>query len=351
MAQVELGHDLRTSKPTDDNKRFRTPKFIRHLLSSIIEGFMNAIELLFSPIQKVIGINRMGYIFVLPNLLVFGIFVLLPMLLNFYYAFTGGTKIFPAERTFIGTENFELLFDCDNYLQPNTCTEDIFWRAIYNTVFYVVFQVSGMILFSLITALILNRKIKGRGFFRSVFFYPVLLSPIVVGLIWRWILDRNGLLNAGIGLFGGDPIIFLSDANWARFWIIFVSIWAQMGFYTLILLAGLQSIPKELYEAGAIDGTNGWQRLRFITMPLLMPTMFVVIILALIRAVQVFDLVVVLRGPASATSFMVEYIYETGFTGSTQIFGLAAAASVVLGVTLFIFTMLQLYIGKRNEAA
>ncbi len=351
MAQAEFGHDRIESTPPDEQQNTR-PNAVSRFLSKIFEHVMNAFELIFGPIQRVIGIRNMAYVFVVPNLLVFAVFVLLPMILNFYYAFTGGTRIFPADRTFVGTENFELLFDCGNYLQPNTCTEDIFWRAIYNTIFFVTFQVTGMVVLSLITALILNRKIKWRGFFRSVFFYPVLLSPIVVGLIWRWLLDRDGLLNAALIGLGVEPITFLSEVNWARFWIVFVSIWAQMGFYTLILLAGLQAIPKELYEAGEIDGTNNWHAFRFITLPLLMPTMFVVIILALIRAVQVFDQVFVLTGggPGSATRYMVQYIYETGFAGSTRIFGLAAAASVVLGITLFILTMLQLYVGRRNEA-
>ncbi len=119
----------------------------------------------------------------------------------------------------------------------------IFWRGVYNTIFFVVFQVGSMVLFALITSLVLNRKIRGRGFFRSIFFYPVLLSPVVVALIWKWILQRNGVLNAGLNAMGQDSILFLLNAQWATFWVIFVSTWAQMGFYTLILLAGLQAIP------------------------------------------------------------------------------------------------------------
>ena len=126
-----------------------------------------------------------------------------------------------------------------------------------------------------------------------------------------------------------------------------------MGFYTLILLAGLQSIPPELYEAGQIDGAGKFQSFRFITLPMLMPTMFVVIVLALIRAVQVFDQVYVLTGggPGTATTYIVQYIYETAFATQTRLFGMAAAASVSLGAVLFIFTMLQLYLGRRQEAA
>ena len=123
----------------------------------------------------------MPYVFVLPNLLIFGIFILFPMLLNFVYAFTGGSAFLPGERPWVGTDNFGRLLACENYMIPNTCTEDLFWRAIFNTMQYVVFQVALMVLFSLITALVLNRKIKARGFFRSVFFLPGFAFPDCCG--------------------------------------------------------------------------------------------------------------------------------------------------------------------------
>lgn len=321
------------------------------VLSGIYSAIMEIFGIIAEPLQKRIGINRMGYFFILPNMLVFGIFILLPMMLNFYYATTGGTQLYPQDRTFVGMRNFETLFACEDFLVPNTCVEDRFWRAIANTFVFVVFQVGGMVLFALVTALVLNRNIVGRGFFRSVFFYPVLLSPVVVALLWKWILQRDGLLNAFIVALGGERVGFLLNPNWATFWVIFVSIWAQMGFYMLILLAGLQSIPKELYEASDIDGANSWQSFRFVTMPLLMPTMLVVLVLALIRAVQVFDEVFVLTGggPGTSTLYMVQYIYSTGFSSQVQQFGLASAASVILGVALLIFTLFQLRLGRRAD--
>ncbi|MCC6455586.1 MAG: sugar ABC transporter permease [Caldilineaceae bacterium] len=320
---------------------------------ALYAGLMNALDLIFGNVQRVIGNKRMAYIFVLPNLLIFGIFVLFPMLLNFYYAFTGGTALFPQDRPFVGTQNFKQLFDCGSFLNPNSCREDIFWRAIYNTAFYVVFQVGAMVLVALVTAVVLNRAVRGRGFFRSVFFYPVLLSPVVVALIWKWILQRDGLLNAARVALGMERIVFFLDANWAVFWILFISTWAQMGFYMLILLAGLQAIPAELYEAGSMDGTSQWQSFRHITLPLLMPTMLVVTVLAVIRAVQVFDQVWVLTGggPGTATTYVVQYIYQTGFSSQIQRFGLASAASVVLGIVLLIFTLLQLRLGQNSDTA
>ena len=314
--------------------------------------FLNAIGLVMDRIQGWVGVDRMGYVFVLPNLLIFGTFVLFPMLLNFYYAFTGGTNIFLSDRPFVGLDNFKILLDCADYLNPNTCQEDLFWRSFYNTFGFVLYQVIATVIISLITAMALNQKIVLRGFFRSVFFYPVLLSPVVVGLIWKWILQRRGVLNAILIAFGIEAIEFTTNADWMTFWVIFISTWAQMGFYTLILLAGLQSIPSELYEAGQMDGAGKLSSFRKITFPLLMPTMFVVLVLALIRAVQVFDQVFVLTGggPGTATHYMVQYIYRTAFSNQARFFGLAAAASVVLGVILFAFTMFQLWLGQRSEA-
>jgi len=327
-------------------------KIISRLGSSIYEGFINIIDLVMHPIQNLVGVNRMAYIFVLPNLLIFGVFIMLPMILNFYYAFTGGTELFPQNRPFVGAQNFNTLFDCGNFLDPNTCREDVFWRAVFNTVIFVVAQVSFMVLISLVTAIALNRKIILRGFFRSVFFYPVLLSPVVVALVWKWLLQRDGLLNAIIVSLGGDRVPFLLDGDWARFLVILISVWAQMGFFTLILLAGLQAIPSELYEAAGMDGASGMQAFRSITLPLLMPTMTVVIVLALIRAVQAFDQVYAFTGggPGTATTYMVQYVYSTGFSNLTKEYGLAAAASVLLAGALFVFTLIQLRASRSGNS-
>lgn len=314
---------------------------------------MTVIDLPLSLLQRVIGVQRMAYFFLLPNMLIFAIFILLPMLLNFYYGFTSGSSILLENREFVGTDNLEEILSCENYLDVGTCKEDYFWQGLRNTVFYVNAQVISMVILALLTAVSLNRKIAFRGFFRSVFFYPVLLSPVVVGLIWRWLLRLDGgLINAVMADLGYDRIDFLTEPHWARFWVIVVSDWAQMGFYTLILLAGLQAIPPDLYEAATMDGANEWNRFRFITFPLLLPTLTVVVVLALIRAVQVFDQVFVLTGggPGTATTYMVQYIYRNGFGISPPNFGMAAAASLVLAVMLLIMTLGQVILARRREA-
>ncbi len=321
--------------------------------TSIFEGLFNRtvgiFDTLFSAIQSVIGIKGMAYLFVLPNLLIFGVFILFPMVLNFGYAFTGGSQLFLEDRPYVGTRNIEQLFQCEDIMNYRTCREQNFIRAISNTVLFVISQVGLMIVSSLVTALVLNRKMRGRAFFRSVFFYPVLLSPIVVALLWSWILRENGILNAFLGNFGIDRIRFLSDVNFARFWLVIISVWAQMGFYTLILLAGLQAIPGDLYEAAEMDGANEWRKFWGVTLPLLMPTMLVVLVLALIRAVQVFDLVFAFTdgGPGTSTLFIVQYIYENGFVGNRRP-GIAAAASLVMASALIVFTLIQIRLRSRQ---
>lgn len=302
-------------------------------------------------LQRMIGARRMAYVFLLPNFVFFGLFVFLPIGINVVFSVTAGTALFPSQRPYVGGEQFAHLFDCGSYLDPASCREDHFWRGVANTAKFVVFQVTAMVAFSLVTALVLNMKIRGRGFFRAVYFFPVLLSPVVVALIWKWILQRDGLLNAAITTLGGQKILFFVDPSWAMFWAVFVSVWAHMGFYTLILLAGLQAIPADLYEAAEMDATPRWRVLTHITLPLLWPNMIVVIVLALIKGAQTFDEVFVLTGggPGTATLMIVQYIYETGFASQVQNFGLAAAASVVLGVVLFVLTLLQFAAARRKE--
>lgn len=330
---------------------WRPRAILSRAVTALYSLLMNAIGALLEPLQRVIGVRRMPYVFLLPNLLIFGIFILFPMGLNIYFALTSGSELYPQNRPFVGTANFERILTCTDYTDPNSCLEDRFWRAVRNTGVFVFFQVSGMVLISLLTALVLNRKIIARGFFRSVFFYPVLLSPVVVALIWKWMLQRDGVLNALLIAIGMEPVNFLLNSTWAMFWVVTVTIWANMGFYTLILLAGLQSIPAELYDAGAIDGTSELQAFRHITMPLLMPTMLVVLVLVLIRAVQMFDEVFVLTGggPGSATTLLVQYIYSTGFGTQNPRFGMAAATSVLLGAVLLVATLTQLALGRRGE--
>lgn len=302
--------------------------------------------------QKATGLNGMAAFFLLPNMAIFAVFVLVPIAIDFVYSFTGGDEIFLNSRAFVGGEQYQRIFTCANYLDPNSCQEDIFWIAVRNTGALVITQVPLIIIVSLVTALILNRNIIGRSFWRAVFFFPVLLSPVVIGLIWKWILQRQGVINWALyGAFGTPPYNWLTDRSWTFGAAIGVSIWAHMGFYALILLAGLQAIPRDLYEAAAMDGTKPSRIFWRITLPLLGPNLLVVLVLALIRAVQIFDEVYVLTGggPGTSTLYMVQYIYEIGFASQVRNPGLAAAASILMGAVLVVLTLIQLRASQRAE--
>ncbi|MDW8298281.1 MAG: sugar ABC transporter permease [Anaerolineae bacterium] len=325
-------------------------RWLKYVLSLPVMGILYVLDAFIGRLERLIGQKRMPYLFVLPNMLIFSIFILLPLILNFVFAFTGGNSIVPANRPWVGLGNFERLFACGDIWDISTCREDVFFFAVRNTFLFVLVEVPSIIVLSLLVALALNRDIRLRGFFRSAFFFPVLLSPVVVALIWKWMLQtRGGLINTILGFFGIQPIAFVLDGGWMMFWAIFVSVWAQLGFYALILLAGLQGIPPVLYEAAEIDGASELQRFWNVTLPLLRPTLLVVLVLSLIRGVQMFDHVYVLTGggPGTATLLTVQYIYRTAFEPPNN-WGMAAAVSLMLAAVLAVLTIIQLILNRRQ---
>jgi alpha-1,4-digalacturonate transport system permease protein len=309
------------------------------------------IEPVMAGLQKGLGARRMPWVFLVPNLLSVLLFSLLPVFINVFYSVTGSDRLFPADRPFVGGTNYQILLDCGSYLDPASCKADLFWRALRNTAIFVPVQVVAMVGIALIAAVCLNRGLPGRGFFRGIFFFPVMLSPVVVALTWQWILRRDGALNAGLMGLGFEPVNWLAFPDTAFFWSVFVTVWAHMGFYTIILLAGLQSIPKDVYEAAKMDHASNWRAFTAITLPLLKPMLLVVFVLCLIRSVQTFDELYVLTGggPGSATMLIVQYIYEVGFAVQPRNFGLAASASLLLGLVLLVFTLLQMLLSRRSK--
>lgn len=280
------------------------------------------------------------YLFVLPNMLIFGLFTIYPAVNNVnisLYDSTDGRRF-----TYVGGANYRELFDSAD-----------FWSAAGNTAVFAVVFVVLVTAGSIGLALLLNERVRGRGFFRAVFFLPMLLSPVVVGLMWSWIFDRsNGALNTllrGLGL--GEPG-WLVDGSLAMVVVIFVAVWIHLGFFTLIILAGLQGIDPALYEAATMDGATAWQRFRTITLPMLRPTTMVVVILSLIAGFQAFDYIWTLTGggPVGATTLMVQYIYQNAFQSPIR-YGLAAAGSVVLFCTVFALTVLSFVYNRRKDAA
>lgn len=321
------------------------------VLTAPIRWLAEACDLPLRAWQRLTGKGGMIAFFLVPNMAVFAVFVLVPLLINVAYSVTGGTELFLPDRAYVGADHFDRLTSCANHFDPTTCRDDLFWTAVWNTAAFVVVQVSVMTTVAMVTALILNRKIPARGFWRAVFFFPVLLSPVVVGLIWRWILQRDGLLNFFLYQLDLTPVNWLLERSWSFTAVVGVSVWAHMGFYALILLAGLQAIPRDLYEAAEMDGTPPTRVFWRITLPLLWPNLLVVIVLALIRSVQVFDEVFVLThgGPGTATLFLTQYIYETGFASILRNPGVASAASLMMGGVLVVLTLAQLGLTRWKD--
>lgn len=278
------------------------------------------------------------YLFVGPNMVVFLLFSIWPAFYSFYISLFSTSPFQPPR--FVGLDNYGQLM-----------SDRLFQEALVNTVVYVASFTVLVSVLAIAVAVLLNAKIRAKGFFRGAFFLPFLLSPAVIGLVWEWILQREvGLLNIVLDALGIPPQPWLLDGTWAMISIIVVGIWINLGFFALIVLAGLQSINPMLYEAADIDGAGPFAQFRYVTLPLLVPTLMVVLVLSVIAGFKAFDYIFVLTGggPTFSTTLIVQFIYRTGFDQFQ--FGLAAAASIVLFLVVFTLTLGQLLFARRREA-
>lgn len=278
--------------------------------------------------------NLWGYLFIGPQLIGLIVFALFPLIFAFYLSFTNwdGFKDFD----FVGLENFVSQFK-----------DEVFWIALKNTVLYMILYIPVGVTLSLLLALALN-NIKGKTIYRLIFFMPVVTSSVSVSVIWLWILNGDfGILNQFLGLFNIPNIHWLTDTRIVIFSIALVSVWWQVGYNMVIFLAGLQGISKTYYEAAEIDGASKFQQFINITLPLLSPTTFFVLIMAVIGSFQVFDIAFVMTngGPAKASYTFVFHIYDTAFVKFRM--GESSAAAVILFVIILFFTLLQFRFSRR----
>lgn len=276
--------------------------------------------------------------FLLPSLIGMLIFSLLPLLISGLISLTdwnGLDKLTdPAffEKHFVGLEN---------YIKILTTPE--FWRTLGNTAEYIVLYIPLMLAASLLVAYLLSQQRKGIGVFRVLYYIPVLTSWVAASLIWKSVLSpQYGALNGILELFGIQGPGWLTDEKWAMPAIVLVSVWKDMGFFGLILLSGIVGINKSYYEAASLDGANGWMKFIKITLPLLTPSIFYVLIVSLINAFQLFPQIMIMTGggPNGATQVMVERIYNYGFRYYRM--GYAAAFSWILFAIIMVFTAIQM---------
>ena len=272
------------------------------------------------------------YLWVLPALTVYGIFKLYPLVSGLQMSLLRWDGI--EEPRYIGLRNFEKILS-----DPMTGT------VLMNNVHYAVGTVVGKIVLSLLLAILLHQALKGRTFYRTSLFMPVVMSFVVVGVLWSWLFNPQfGLINSFLRGLGLDFLVqdWLGDAAVALNSLILVDIWKWYGFHMVIFLAGLQSIPDELYEAARIDGASVWQQFRHVTLPMLQPVMIVNVTISVMGAFNVFDIPFIMTagGPANATNVMALHIYIRGF--KFYRFGFSAALSYVLLVIVTLVAAIQL---------
>ncbi|KAB3526225.1 carbohydrate ABC transporter permease [Alkaliphilus serpentinus] len=273
--------------------------------------------------------------FLLPSLLSMALFNLLPILISAVVSLTDWDML--GKPKFVGLLNY-----------INVFTEEKSYIAIFNIFKFLIGYIPLVLGLGLLFATLLNRNIKGAKVFRGMFFIPVITSWVAVSIIWKWLLNGNtGIINYVLSLVGVQGPVWLSDFFWAMPAIIMASVWKDVGFVTIILLSGLADISNDYYEAAKIDGANTINQFFKITLPLLTPTIYFILVISLINCFQLFDQVMVMTGggPAGSTSTMVEQIFKNAFKNYRM--GFAAAQSWILFSIIFIITLVMNKLQKR----
>ncbi|RFP18336.1 MULTISPECIES: carbohydrate ABC transporter permease [unclassified Duganella] len=288
--------------------------------------------------------QRAAWCFAGPALLVISVFFFLPVLAALVMSLTDFDIYALADLRnlrFVGLRNYVELLQTP-----------LFWQALGNTLYFVVAGVPLSIAASLGAALLLHSRLtRFKGLFRTAFFAPVVTSLVAVAVIWRYLLHtRYGMINHGLELLGISPVDWLNDPHWAMPAIILFALWKNFGYNMIIFLAGLQSIPDDLYEAAGLDGAGVWQQFRYITWPMLGPTLLMVSILSMSGYFQLFaePYVMTQGGPVQSTVSVLYFMYEQGFKWWNL--GAASAVAFVLFAIMFCVTLLQLRVAKGVDA-
>lgn len=276
--------------------------------------------------------------FLLPSLIGMLIFSMLPLIISALISLTDWNGLAKLTGPGFFREHF---IGLENYKKILTSAE--FWRTLGNTAEYIILYIPLMLAASLLVATLLSQARRGIGFFRVVYYIPVLTSWVAASLIWKSVLSpQYGALNGILSIFGIQGPGWLTDEKWAMPAIVLVSVWKDMGFFGLILLSGVIGINRTYYEAAELDGANGWGKFTRVTLPLLTPSIFYVLIVGMINAFQLFPQIMIMTGggPNGATQVMVERIYNYGFRYYRM--GYASAFSWILFAIIMVFTAIQM---------
>ncbi|WP_328803925.1 carbohydrate ABC transporter permease [Paenibacillus glycinis] len=276
-----------------------------------------------------------GYLHISPSIIGFGVFVAYPLVMSVYYAlmeWNGYNK-----PKFVGFDNFRYLFTVD----------PVFWKAIRITFYYVLINVPASLVFGLLLAMLLNRKLPAIKFFRTAFYLPTVLPMIATLTLWKFIYHpQYGLANHVLNLFGANPLNWLGSERLALMSVIIAGLW-QVGGGMIIFLSGLQSVPQDLYEAAEVDGARGWIVFRSVTLPMITPILFLQLILGIIGAFQSFAQVQVMTagGPNNATALLNFKIYSDVF--GQRMFGYGIAEVWILFLIIMVFTVVTYRYSNR----
>ncbi|MBD2043444.1 carbohydrate ABC transporter permease [Microcoleus sp. FACHB-672] len=268
------------------------------------------------------------YLFLLPALLLLGLTVFWPAFQAFYLSFTRFEYDLTEAPQWVGLANFQKLF-----------TDPIFLQTLWNTLLYLICVVPILVAAPLGLAILVNQKLRGIAWFRAAYYTPVVISMVVAGIAWKWLYAETGLLNQLLQILGlvraGEGIPWLTSPKFALFSVMAVTIWKGLGYYMVIYLAGLQAIPAELYEAGAIDGSDGIRKHWDITVPLMKPYLLLVAVISAISATKVFEEVYIMTqgGPRSSSKTIVYYLYEKAFRE------LEMSYACTIGLVLFLLIL------------
>ena len=278
---------------------------------------------------------RWGFLMTAPLVIGFSVFFLIALGASLVLSFTQWTL--PGTPSWIGTRNYQDIW-----------SDAAFRTALRNTFAIAVPLIVLRLALALCLAVALNSKIRFRGFYRLIFFLPVLTMPVATGRIWQWLFDPGfGPINAGLGRLGLPQPDWLLYPGTATIAVVIVLLWSSVGYDLIIYLSGLQAIPKDLYDAASVDGAGNWRRFRDVTVPLLSPTIFFLSVIGIIGALQVFDLVYVMTRVDTSNRLptAVYYIYDTGFADRQM--GYATALAWVLLAIILVFTLLQFALQRR----
>lgn len=278
------------------------------------------------------------YLFLLPALILLSLTVFYPGLRAFLLSFTEYGYDITQPPVWVGWANFQRLLG-----------DPVFWRTLRNTIVYLVGVVPILVILPLVLAILVNQRLPGIRWFRAAYYTPVVISMVVAGIAWRWLYAENGLLNQWLQGLRLPPIPWLTSPQFALYSVMLVTIWKGLGYYMVIYLAGLQSIPADLYEAGAIDGSDGWRKHWDITVPLMRPYLFLVAVISAISATKVFEEVYIMTqgGPRNSSKTLVYYVYERAF----QDLDISYACTIGLVMFLIILTLSTLRLSLNRSSA